>query len=74
MVLLDNVLDAVKCVTKAVATEIKNLNSPPADIKAVIVTVADFIDGHTGNTWNTARAKMFDYVRRGVGTKQSVTP
>ena len=32
-------------VTKAVASEIKNLRNPPDEVVQVIITVADFVDG-----------------------------
>lgn len=61
--------------TKAFCTEIKALNNPPEEVLKVIVTFADFVEGESGlNTFQTAKRKMFDYVKREVGLKERVTP
>ena len=52
--------------TKAACTELKNFNKPSEDVIKVIVAVADFVDG-PGHDWNTSRAKMFEFIKRGVG-------
>ena len=66
--LIENVEKAVGRVTKAACTELKNFNKPSDDVIKVIVAVADFIEG-PGHDWNTSRAKMFDFIKRGVGSK-----
>ena len=53
--------------------EIKNLNNPLEVVKQVIVTVANFIEGSDKHTWQTARGKMLDFVKRGVGAREQVS-
>ena len=56
------------------ASEIKNLRNPPDEVVQVIITVADFVDGQPDlHTWNSAKAKMYDFIRRGVGLKERVS-
>jgi len=59
-----------------VATEIKNFKTPASEISDVIMSVADFVEDRKegeGNTWNTAKSKMYEFVRRGVGIQECVT-
>lgn len=40
------------------------------------MSVADFVEDRKEgerNTWNTAKSKMYEFVRRGVGSKECVT-
>ena len=40
----------------------------------MIVSLADFVDGHPDlHTWNSAKTKMYDFIRRGVGLKDRVS-
>ena len=51
------------------------MNNPPADCATVITTFADFVEGEAGtNTWKTANRKMLDYIKRGVGINERVSP
>lgn len=62
-------------VTKNQCTELKAMNSPPADVATVITTFADFVEGGAAtNTWKTANRKMQDYIKRGVGINERVSP
>ena len=42
----------------------------------MVIAVADFVEDKAegeGHSWNTAKSKMFDFVRRGVGTNDRVS-
>ena len=74
--LMDAVARATDSITKKVAMEIRNFNSPPhQDIKEVILCVANFCEGgrKIQHTWNTARQKLYEMVNRGVGSREKVT-
>ena len=40
----------------------------------MIISVADFVDGQPDlHTWNSAKTKMYDFLRKGVGIKDRVS-
>ena len=55
--------------------ELKTLNIPAADVKETILTLANFIenDGSQAATFATAKSKIYEYVRRGVGIKGRIS-
>ena len=59
-------------IDKKVASEIKNLKQPAVMIKEVLEYAARFLDGE-GAQWNVVQAKLYDYVRRGTGTRDMVS-
>lgn len=50
------------------------MHKPTVGVDMVIISVADFIDGSSGaNTWVTAKGKLYEMLRRGVGTRERVS-
>ena len=59
---------------KAACSEIKNLRKPAVGVDMVVISVADFIDDSAGaNTWVSAKGKLYEMLRRGVGTRDRVS-
>ena len=60
--------------TKNACSEIKNMNNPPAGVDKVVIAIADFVDGRSGaNTWVSAKGRLFELLRQGVGVKDQVS-
>lgn len=53
-------------------TEIKSLQNPPAVVKQVIVSFADFIEGRLDSDYHQAKSKLLEFIKRGVGEKEPV--
>ena len=70
---MDAVDQATQNVTKAYCTELKNFPKPPSSVEQVIVSVANFVEGREGSTFISAKGKLFDYIRRGVGARDLVS-
>ena len=68
--LIEGVDKAMANFTKAACTEIKALKTLVPDCETVVVAAADLI-GAPGNTWKTARAKMFDFMKQ-VGSLKTL--
>ena len=50
--------------------ELKMLNNPPSSVHDCVVTTADFVTGEPGKTtFASAKGKLYEYVRKGVGSK-----
>ena len=46
------------------------LNNPPSSVHDCVVTTADFVTGEPGKTtFASAKGKLYEYVRKGVGSK-----
>ena len=61
-------------VSKSACSEIKNLHKPPTGVDKVVIAIADFIDGRSGaNTWISAKGKLYEQLRQGVGLKERVS-
>ena len=69
---MDAVEQAISMIDKKMASEIKNLKQPAVMIKEVLEYAARFLDGE-GAQWNVVQAKLYDYVRRGTGTRDLVS-
>ena len=51
------------------------MRNPPQEVLNVVVTLVDFVEGGTAlNTFDSAKRKLFDYCKRGVGMRERVTP
>ena len=63
-------------IKKSDCTEMKALRNPPQEVLNVVVTLVDFVEGGTTaqNTFDSAKRKLFDYCKRGVGMRERVTP
>ena len=50
------------------------MHKPVIGVDLIVITMVDFIDGSIGaNSWVSAKGKVFDYLKRGVGTRERVS-
>lgn len=71
---MDQVEQAVAAISKLACSEIKNLHTPASGISLVVLSCADFIEGRKGsNNWVSAKGKLYELLRRGVGTRDRVS-
>ena len=72
--LMDIVEQAVAGIDKKVAGEIKNLKNPASVIKEVFEYAAKFLDSSdTPAQIQNVQSKLYDYVRKGIGSRDAVT-
>ncbi len=54
---------------KKACSEIKNFANPPQAISETAQALANFVENKDDATWNSSKAKIFDYINRGVGLR-----